>query len=787
MKKEFTEFIKGRVYLDGGTGSELVKYGVPTLHAEVLNIERPELVREIHEKYLAAGSNVIYTNTFGCNRRKADLTKYTLKELIEAGIRNAKESAEKYGGYVLYDCGPTGELLYPYGRMSFEEAYCLFAEQAEIVKDSGADGVVIETVSDLQEMRAAILAFKEITNLPVICSMTFEETGRTFAGVSAESFALCAQALGAAAIGANCGTGAAGMKKAVASLVRHARVPVFAKPNAGLPRYENGRTVYDVDAETFGLQMRELAFAGAGILGGCCGTDEKYIACTVRATADIPAVENKNYTDAVCSYSRVVNFGEKQPLVIGERVNPTNKPLLKQAILDDNYDYILSMCVEQAEQGADLLDINLGMTGIDEREKLVSAVAHIQGVADLPLVIDTSKKEALESAVRVTDGICVINSVSADEKSAEKVFPVAKKYGSYIIALCMDEKGIPSDTEGRIAAAKKIIALAEKYGVGKEKLIFDPLTMAVSVDVSNGIKVLESIKRLRSELGVKTALGLSNISFGLPDRAKINAAFLKMVTEEGVTAVIINPVLKEGDDPAAIKLLKGEDEACKEYIALNSGKEIKRETQSLKHDICYCIKKGQTSEAVRAVKEEATEENYSEIIESGIIKGLNELGAMYEKGEAFLPQLIAGSEAAKAALDYIKEKYIGEKGESNKGTVILATVKGDVHDIGKNIVKAVTANYGYRIIDLGKDVPPEEILRAAEKYLPDAVGLSALMTTTIDNMTDTVRLLKERYPEIPVIVGGAVVTKTYADGIGAIYSKDAQTNVKILEKLFANR
>ena len=785
MKKSFTEFIKGRVYLDGGMGSALLKMGISTFHAELLNIESPETVIGVHERYFAAGSNVVYTNTFGCNRKKADLSKYSLSELIRAAIDNAVRAAKKYDGYVLYDCGPTGELLYPYGRMSFDEAYSIFAEQAEAVKGTEADGVVIETMSDLQEMRAAILAFTEITGLPIICSMTFEKNGRTFAGVSAESFALCAQALGAVAIGANCGTGADGMQKALTDMVANAHVPVFAKPNAGLPRYEDGKTLYDVNPDEFAEQIKKLAESGANMLGGCCGTDEEYIAKTVAATNGMPCRINDAYPDAVCSYSNVVRFGEKQPLVIGERVNPTNKPLLKQAIRDDDYDYILSMCVEQAEQGADLLDVNLGMPGINEKEKLTAAVAFIQGVADLPLVIDTPKKDALESAVRVTNGVCVINSVNADESSAARVFPIAKKYGSYVVALCMDDSGIPTDAEGRIDAAKRILAQAEKYGIGKEKLIFDPLTMAVSVDVNNAVIVMNTIDRLRKELGVKTTLGLSNVSFGLPNRSKINGAFLKMLTDAGVESVIVNPSLKPNDDGAAIRLLSGKDPACAAYIAQNAKAEVKEESRA--RDIKYCILHGISEEAVRAAKAEANEDNYRAVIDDGVIKGLNELGAMYEKGEAFLPQLIAGSEAAKAALDYIKRTFMKDNGSEAKATVVMATVKGDVHDIGKNIVKAVTANYGYRIIDLGKDVPCEEIMRAIEKYSPQAVGLSALMTTTIDNMTVAVREIKKKYSDLPVLVGGAVVTSSYAESIGAIYSSDARHNVKILEKMFANR
>lgn len=787
MKKSFAELLNGteRIYLDGGTGSALLADGFSTFHAEIYNVERPDVIQSIHERYFLSGSNVVYANTFSCNRKKADLTKYTLELLIKSALTAAKKAAEKYDGYYLYDCGPTGELIYPYGRMTFEEAYEVFAEQAKTVAGCGADGVVIETISDLQEMRAAILAFKEHTDLPIMCSMTFEKSGRTFSGTDAESFALCAQGLGVSAIGANCGTGADEMTVAIKKMLKRAIVPVFAKPNAGLPTYENGKTVYDVSPEEFALQMKDIATLGVKILGGCCGTDERYVSATKTATESVPTILECGSSDAVCSYSTVVEFNKKKPLIIGERVNPTNKPLLKQAIKDDDFDYILSMCVDQIEKGADMLDINLGMTGIDEKEKLCSCIEFIQGVADVPLVIDTSKKDALEKAVRVTNGVCVINSVNADEKSAAVVYPVAKKYGSYIIALCMDENGIPKTASDRIRIAEKIIKQANFYGVDKSKLIFDPLTMALSVDVNNALVLLSVIEELTVKYGVKTTLGLSNISFGLPNRDKINGAFLGLLTEKGVTSAIVNPSLEVNSDGAAIKLLRGKDSACAAYIALNSVKEevpVRIEARDIKN----CILRGLSEEAVNAVKAKASKDNYESVICYDIIAGLNELGDAYEKRKAFLPQLIAGSEAAKAALDYIKKEFMSDGAAEVKATVVMATVKGDVHDIGKNIVKAVTSNYGYRIIDLGKDVPTETVMAAIKKYEPQAVGLSALMTTTIDNMTDTVRAIKTEYPDMPVLVGGAVVTDEYAKSVGAIYSRDAQNNVKILEKMFSN-
>lgn len=782
MKKNVRELLKQKLYLDGGMGSALLARGASSLHGEILNIERPLLIREIHDSYFKAGSNIVFTNTFGCNRKKADLSTYSLEELIRAAVDNATAGAARYEGLVFYDCGPIGELLYPYGKLTFNDAYEIFAEQAEIVSKLPVDGIAIETVSDLQEMRAAILAFKEKTDLPIICSMTFEKNGRTFTGVSVEAFALTVQALDVDAMGINCGTGADDMKENLIKLIDCAHIPIYAKPNAGIPRYENGQTVYDTSADEFASLMKQIANLGVGILGGCCGTNETYIEKTVEATKDIPFTLFNNNIDAVCSYSHITEFKDKT-LVIGERVNPTNKPLLKQAILDDNYDYILSMCIEQVEAGADMLDVNLGMPMIDEKQKLSLTIEFIQGVADRPLVIDTAKKDALENAVRVTNGVCVINSVNGEKEVMDRVFPVAKKYGSYVIALCMDKNGIPETVEGRMEIAENILNEALKYGIDKSKLIFDPLTLAVSVNRFNAQVTLETLKTLKRKFGVKTTLGLSNVSFGLPNRMKVNASFLQKAIDAKADTVIINPILKPKSDFYADSLLDGKDENCSAYIEANAVKEPMPIFEK-RTDIKYCITHGLTEEGMETVKREVSANNFSQVINDEIIGGLNELGALYEQGKAFLPMLIAGSETAKTMLDYVKANFMSDNENVSKATIILATVKGDVHDIGKNIVKAVTANYGYKIVDLGKDVPTETMMEAIEKYKPQAVGLSALMTTTVDNMTETVKAIKNAYPSLPCFVGGAVVTESYANTIGAIYCKDAQQNVKKLEKLF---
>ena len=788
MKRDLLTDIKGRFYLDGAMGSALVSRGFITKNPELLNVTHPDVIQDILEGYFKAGSNAVSANTFGCNSIKADLSKYSLKEIIECAYKISREVADKNGGYLFYDCGPSGEMLYPYGKTTFEGAYEIFAEQAKIVNNLNFDAVIIETFTDLQELRTAVLAFKEHTDLPILCSMSFGKNGRTFSGVSVESFALTAQSLGVQAVGINCGTGAVEMINNACRLVKASALPTYVKPNAGIPRYSNGTTVYDVEPAEFAKSMVDMAKIGIEILGGCCGTDDRFIREMVNATKDICIKREFSAPSAVCSYSTVVEFG-KEVLVIGERVNPTNKPLLKRAILEDDYDYILSMCMEQIENGANMLDVNLGMSGIDENEKLSKAIVRIQGVADVPLVIDTPKKQALENAVRLYNGVAVINSVNGETTSMNTVFPIAKKYGSYVIALCLDENGIPDSVEGRIEIAKRIIKKAKEYGIEKEKLIFDPLTLAVSVNINNALTTLSALERLNDELSVKTTLGLSNISFGLPNRQKINACFYDMAIKAGVKSVIINPTLKPMHDCLAFNMLMGKDVDCNEYVKDNSiieGQKTNKEVETVGKDVAYFITHGLKEEGLSAIKHIVNVNNYNDVLENKIIDGLNQLGKQYEQGKAFLPQLIAGSEVAKGMLEYIKSEFFNVNDDVTKATILLATVKGDVHDIGKNIVKAVVSNYGYRCVDLGRDVSTQEIIDAVDKYQPQAVGLSALMTTTLDSMSESVKALKKRNAELKIFVGGAVVTDDYAKEIGAIYGKDALSTVKKLEQLYNN-
>lgn len=770
----------GRFYLDGGMGSTLISMGYSTNGAEKLNLSSPSAIKKIHDGYFAAGSDIVYTNTFGANRLK--LPGENLRQIITAAVKTARLSAGD-DRYVGYSCGPLGELLEPFGSMTFDEAYDCFREQAEIVANLDVDCVVLETITDLKELKAAILAFREHTNLPVWASMSFESNKRTYTGVSIGGFVLTAQGLGVDALGVNCGMGPDMMYENALELTKYASVPVFVKPNAGMPYFKDGKTFYDVDADLFAEQMSKIADLGISMLGGCCGTTAEYIKKTKEATEGKPYRIFGNITDAVCSASKVVPLSPT--LVIGERINPTGKPRLKQALTDGDFDYLVSLAVEQTEAGAQILDVNVGMGGIDEKECLVKAVDAVQAVSELPLCVDTSRKTALEEALRHAVGVVIINSVNGEEQSMADVFPLAKKYGAYVIGLCLDGDGVPETAEKRLEIARRILDGAEKYGVERDKILIDALTMAVSVNDKNAAVTAETVRRL-TEMGVKTVLGLSNVSFGLPNRNVINGEFLRQMIEMKLTAAIINPTLKPRADKYARKALAGQDKGCADYIA-NVGGIKAEETASKEVGVFDAVLKGLKGECGRLFKEKINKDNFMSVIDGDIIPALNELGRRYEEGKAFLPQLIAGAESAKVLLDEIKASYMTESSAA-KAVMLIATVKGDVHDIGKNIVKAVLSNYGYKIIDLGKDVGFEKIKENIDKYKPSIVGLSALMTTTLDNMADIVKKIKAYDKNIVVAVGGAVVTQSFADSIGAdVYSKDAQEAVRKLEAVFGRQ
>jgi len=780
MRTNISQRIRqGRFYLDGGMGSMLIAGGYSTSNAEMMNITHPQVIADIQKQYIDAGSNIVYTNTFGANCKKLGVGA-DLVSIITNGIKISRQVAGE-NNYVGYSCGPLGELLQPFGDLSFDDAYNCFKQQADIVKDLDVDVVVIETITDLKELKAAVLAFKENTNLPVWTSMSFEQNKRTYTGTSIAGYILTMQGMGVDAIGINCGLGPDLMFENAKEMTKYANVPLFVKPNAGMPYFKDGKTCYDIDSKQFAQYMAKIASLGISMMGGCCGTTPDYIKQTVSATKDIPFAIFSNKFDGVCSASKVVEF--KPTVVIGERINPTGKPRLKQALVDGDFDYIVSLAVEQMEQGADILDINVGMGGIDETAVLSKAIESVQAVSDLPLTLDTSRKSALEKGLRYTVGLPIINSVNGEQSSMESVFPLAKKYGAYVIGLCLDQNGVPQTVQERIDIAKRIVSVAGQYGIEKDKIIIDALTMAISVDNQNANITAQTVKRLRDEVGVKTVLGLSNVSFGLPNRQIINATFYDMMANKGLTTVIINPSLKRECNQHAKQALLGLDEGCNQYISQVGGI-IQEQTEGAKITIYDAVLKGLKGECINLFKTSVNKDNFMSVIDNEVIRALNDLGQKYEQGKAFLPQLIAGAESAKTILDEIKANYMSQS-QSAKATMLLATVKGDVHDIGKNIVKAVLSNYGYKIVDLGKDVGFDKIKLAIDEHKPAIIGLSALMTTTLDNMAEITKQIKQYNNDIKVVVGGAVVAQDFADLIGAdIYAKDAQDAVKKLGKIF---
>ena len=783
MKIDFLQKLKSDVLiLDGAMGTRLIAQGLDSRLAMQYNVENPTVITGIHRSYVQNGSNVIYSNTFGANSLNLKDSKYSVEQIIKSAYKNVK-LASNADTYIVYSCGPLGKLMYPTGELRFEDAYKLFSEQARIVAKLGFDAVVTETFTDIAELRAAILAFKENTDLPVMSSMSFDEGGRTFAGNSIEIFARVAEGLGVCALGLNCGLGAEKTLKNAKTLSEFTSLPIFVKPNAGMPVYREGKTTYDTDAVGFASQISEIVKSVPNVhaVGGCCGSDENYIREVANTKFELaPRELNKKIKPALCSAIKSVAFDEF--LVIGERLNPTGKPTLKKALQELDFDYIYGMCAEQIALGAKVVDVNVGMAGIDEIYVLGEVVEYLSGRISAPLCIDTTNYEALAVALRRASGVVLINSVNGERSSMEKVLPIAQKYGASLIGLCLDEGGISNNPTVRYDIAERIVKTAQGYEIGRERLFIDALTMAISVDDTNAVRTLDTVRKLK-DLGVKTVLGLSNVSFGLPQRERINGLFLHYAKMAGLSSAIINPALSEltgEDDPITSSAILGRDEKCQKYIATYSNtKQTVDKTKE--HTLKECVYFGLATEGSNRIREKATEDNYSNIISEDVITALNELGDDFASGKCFLPQLMAGAESARVMLDYIRDTFMNA--ESSLGaTILLATVKGDIHDIGKNIVKAVLANYGYRVIDLGRDVSIDDVILSIEKYKPQALGLSALMTTTLKSMQETVCAVKEKFPSLLIILGGAVVTEEFARGIGAEYAENAQDGVKVLQK-----
>ena len=782
------EIGKRILFFDGGMGTLLQEQGLQAGELpETWNLKNPEPIIQIHKAYLAAGADIILANTFGANRFKYG---EDLEKIVTAGVANAKKAVAESGkkAYVALDIGSTGKLLKPMGTLDFEEAVGVFAEIIRVGEKAGADLILIETMSDTYELKAAVLAAKENSTLPIMATVIFDESKKMLTGASRQVVVSLLEGLGVDALGINCGLGPKQMKEIVKELLKYASIPVIVNPNAGLPRSENGKTVFDVGAEEFAEDMEEIVTMGAWFAGGCCGTTPAHIQAMVEKCKEITPVPitPKNYT-FVTSYSTAVELGGR-PVIIGERINPTGKSKFKQALRDHNIDYILEEGVKQEDSGAHILDVNVGLPEIDEAAMMETIVYELQSIMPIPLQIDTTNMEAMERALRIYNGKPMINSVNGKAEIMEQVFPLVKKYGGVVVGLALDEDGIPDTTEGRLAIAEKIYQTGEKYGISRKDIVIDALVMTMSTNNESAKITLDTVKEITAR-GGKTVLGVSNISFGLPQRELINAAFFTMAMNNGLSAGIINPnakAMRQAYDTFCV--LGGYDAQCMNYIenyAVTDAPNAATKPATAKLNLTDSIIKGLKDQAYRATEEELKTKEPMEIINGELVPALDVVGQGFEKGTMFLPQLLMSAEAAKAGFEAIRQ-YVQSHGEAQekKATIVIATVKGDIHDIGKNIVKVLLENYGYEVIDLGKDVPPEKIVETVvDKHAP-LVGLSALMTTTVVNMEESIKELHKEAPWCKIMVGGAVLTQEYADMIGAdFYGKDAMQSVYYAERL----
>ncbi len=804
------------LFLDGATGTLIQKSGVSYDHnPETLNMTHPDLITSFHRAYIDAGSDLVYANTFGANSYKLEGCGYTTDAIIKAALQNAKAATEGTEVLVALDVGPIGQLLEPAGALSFEDAYDLFAEEMDAADE--ADVIVIETMTDLYEAKAAVLAAREhAPGKPILVTMTFETTGRTFAGVSAEAAALTLSGLGVSALGVNCSLGPKDLEPVIERMSHYTDLPLIFKPNAGLP--DPNSSEYDIGPQEFADAVRSITKHGLKLVGGCCGTTPEYIACMKKALADVSYTpQTKEEGPVVCSASTIVHING--PRIIGERINPTGKKLFKKALQENNIDYILNQALSQVEAGAEILDVNVGLPEIDEKEMMVKVLKAIQGVCDAPLQVDSTKPDVLEAALRAYNGRPIVNSVNGEEKSLSTVLPLVKKYGATVVGLTLDENGIPKTAEERFQIAKRIVERAEALGIPREDVFIDCLTLTVSAEQAACKETLEGLHRVKTELGCKTALGVSNISFGLPYRELVNSTFLTMALEEGLDLPIINPNVDSMTGAVrAFRVLRGIDENSLDYIssyqnytppaaggaapaAPASGTPASNAPTGTAETagaspLQNAVLKGLKTEGANATKTMLESKDPLSIVNEELIPALDKVGADFEAGKIFLPQLIQSANAAQECFTVIKEEIARTgSGSVSKGKVILATVKGDIHDIGKNIVKVLLDNYGYTVIDLGRDVDPKLIVETALKEDIEAVGLSALMTTTLSSMEETIALLRKEpalqnadgTSKVNVMVGGAVVTPDYAERIGAdFYCRDEKATVDACKSVFKN-
>ncbi len=782
MKHIKEELKTRRLYFDGGTGTVLQAMGLPAgTPPEVWNLTEPEKVIALHQAYIEAGCNIIKTNTFGVNSDKyPDYEAY-----IAAAVHCAKMAiGQREDVYIAFDIGPLGKLLKPMGELEFEDAVALFAASVKAAAQLDVDCILIETMNDSYETKAAVLAAKENSDLPIFVTNAYDESGKLMTGANPEAMIAMLEGLGVDALGMNCSFGPDRMEQLLDVFVKTASVPVIVNPNAGLPEIRDGKTVYNITENDFADYMASMAEKGACILGGCCGTTPQYIKETVEKTKDIPYLypSEKSIT-MVSSYTHEAVISD-DPLLIGERINPTGKPKLKEALRNQDYQYLLREGQKQAEAGVHILDVNVGLPGIDEISVMKQAVYSLQAIVDLPLQLDSSNPEVLAAAMRIYNGKPLINSVSGEETSMHAVFPLVKKYGGTVIALTMDENGIPKDAKGRVEIAKRIVKVAAEYGIGEKEIVVDPLCMAVSSDNQSAKVTLEAVEMLH-RAGLKTSLGVSNISFGLPKRDKINTVFFAQALERGLNCAIMNPFAQGMMDVYyAHRVLGGNDQGCMDYIryADSQETEVKKPTpeeMSLKR----AISKGLYKDAAFVSRELLMTKEPLVVIEEEIIPALNDVGKAFEENRIYLPQLLMSAESASAAFDEVKKKM--PEGSTDKGkSVILATVKGDIHDIGKNIVKVLLESYGFYVYDLGKDVSPEEICCKVAETGCRLVGLSALMTTTVPAMEETICQL-HAMEDVKVMVGGAVLTQDYAALIQADgYAKDAMGAVRYVKEYY---
>lgn len=774
---------KDYVILDGAMGTVLQSQGLEVGGIpELLGITNPEQIVNIHKSYIDAGSDIVYANTFGANSYKLADCNYTVEEVIEAGVKNAKKACKGTNSYAALDIGPIGQLLEPTGTLKFEEAYDIFKEQ--IIAGKDADLIVFETMTDLYEVKAGVLAAKENSDKPIIVTMTFEENMRTFTGCAISSMALTLEGLGVDAIGVNCSLGPKELFPIIEELSKWTNLPIVIKPNAGLP--DPVTNEYNVTPDEFAEYILKMNEYGIRIVGGCCGTTPDFIKATVKILSKVkPVIVRKEIPTAICSHTSTVVVD--QPRIIGERINPTGKKLFKQALIDNNIDYILGQAIEQVQGGADILDVNVGLPDINEKEMMIKVLKAVQGVVDVPLQIDSTVPEVLEAALRVYNGKPLVNSVNGEEEVMAKILPLVKKYGGTVLGLTLDKDGIPKEADKRFEIAKKIMNTALKYGISKENICIDCLTLTASAEQAAVFETLNALERVKKELGLKTVLGVSNISFGLPNRELINRTFLSMALTKGLDLPIINPNVESMTGSVrAYRLLANHDKNSTEFIANYSGvqTQVKIDDKS-EHTLEYAIDKGLKSEAKAITTKLLETKDPMEVINNIIIPALDKAGSEFESGKIFLPQLILSAGVAQEAFEVLKANMSSNSNESiSKGKIVIATVKGDVHDIGKNIVKVLLENYGYDVIDLGKDVEYEAVLNAVQENDCHLVGLSALMTTTLGSMSDTIQLLRDNNCDCKIMVGGAVLTPEYAEKIGAdYYSKDAKQSVDIAKEV----